>query len=757
MSQHSQSSDPLADFGANEWLVDEQYERYQEDKASVDAKWQRFFETYDPQPDTTTAESNGQAADSNGHGAESNGHAAPVNPQAAAAPAPAPAPAAPAPARGPGPPAPATRARRPRGGARTGTGAAAHPGTQRAAPCRRQPGPQGPAAGATVRRGRGRPAARRGRPHRHQHGGEPRASRPRPASARSRPSCSSTTASSSTTTSRRGRGGKVSFTHLIGYALVKALADAARDEPLASPSVDGKPTLVDPDARQPRPRHRPAEARRHPHARRAVASRPPRRWTSRAFWTAYEDVVRRPATNKLTVDDFAGTTISLTNPGTIGTVHSVPRLMARPGRDHRRRRDGVPRRSSRAPREETLARNAVSKIMTLTSTYDHRIIQGAQSGEFLRRVHQLLLGEDGFYDEIFRALRIPYEPIRWVTDIVGRPRRRGRQAGPGHRADPRLPRARPPDGRHRPARVRAAPPPRPRRRRRTASRCGTSTASSPPAASAASRCMKLRDILGVLRDSYCRTVGIEYMHIQDPEQRRWIQERVERPPHQAAARGAAADPAASSTRPRRSRPSCRPSSSGRSGSRLEGGESRHPAARRDRARGRATTSSTRSSSAWPHRGRLNVLANIVGKSLRPDLPRVRGQHRPAHRPRLRRREVPPRRRGHLHRARRRRRSRSRWRPTRRTSRPSTRCSRASPGPSRTSSTAARRLHRAAAADPRRRGVRRPGRRRRDAEPVPAARLPHRRHRPRRRQQPGRLHHLAGRVALSASTAPTSRG
>ena len=67
--------------------------------------------------------------------------------------------------------------------------------------------------------------------------------------------------------------------------------------------------------------------------------------------------------------------------------------------------------------EETLTRNAVSKILTLTSTYDHRIIQGAQSGEFLRRLHQLLLGEDGFYDEIFRALRIPYEPIRWIQDI----------------------------------------------------------------------------------------------------------------------------------------------------------------------------------------------------------------------------------------------------------------------------------------------------------------------------------------------------
>ena len=80
---------------------------------------------------------------------------------------------------------------------------------------------------------------------------------------------------------------------------------------------------------------------------------------------------------------------------------------------------------------ETLARLAVSKIVTLTSTYDHRIIQGAQSGEFLRLIHQLLLGEDGFYDEVFRALRIPYEPVRWVRDIAGRPRGRHQQGRPG--------------------------------------------------------------------------------------------------------------------------------------------------------------------------------------------------------------------------------------------------------------------------------------------------------------------------------------
>src|SRR5699024_1471646 len=40
--------------------------------------------------------------------------------------------------------------------------------------------------------------------------------------------------------------------------------------------------------------------------------------------------------------------------------------------------------------------------------------------------------------------------------------------------------------------------------------------------------MKLRDILGVLRDTYCRTVGNEYMHIQRPDEREWIQCRGSR-------------------------------------------------------------------------------------------------------------------------------------------------------------------------------------------------------------------------------------
>src|SRR3712207_4417183 len=133
------------------------------------------------------------------------------------------------------------------------------------------------------------------------------------------------------------------------------------------------------------------------------------------FLAGYEDIIRRARQGKLTTEDFAGTTISLTNPGTIGAVHSVPRLMAGQGAII-----GVGAMEYPAAfagmSEEALAENAVSRTITLTSTYDHRIIQGAQSGEFLKRMHALLLGEDGFYDEVFGSLRIPYEPVRWMQD-----------------------------------------------------------------------------------------------------------------------------------------------------------------------------------------------------------------------------------------------------------------------------------------------------------------------------------------------------
>ena len=326
---------------------------------------------------------------------------------------------------------------------------------------------------------------------------------------------------------KRARGGKVSFTHLIGYAMVQALK--------AMPSMnhsftekDGKPTLVKPDHVNLGPRHRPGEAERRPPARRRRPSRRPRRSTFFEFWQAYEDIVRRARHNKLTMEDFSGVTCSLTNPGGIGTVHSVPRLMPGQGLILGVGAMEYPA-EFQGTSQDTLNRLGVSKVMTLTSTYDHRVIQGAAVRRVpAHRCSQLLLGENDFYDEIFEALRIPYEPVRWIQDIDA------------SHDDDVTKAARVFDLIHS-YRVRghimADTDPLEYKQRKHPDLDITEHGLTlwdlerefAVGGFAGKSMMKLRDILGVLRDSYCRTTGIEYMHIQDPKERKWIQDRVERP------------------------------------------------------------------------------------------------------------------------------------------------------------------------------------------------------------------------------------
>ena len=139
----------------------------------------------------------------------------------------------------------------------------------------------------------------------------------------------------------RGRGGKVSFTHLIGYAMVRALAEHPEMNNSFA-EVDGKPAMVRPAARQPRHRDRPGQAGRLAAPWWCPRIKGCEQMDFRQFWQAYEDVVRRARRNELTMEDYAGTTISLTNPGGIGTVHSHAAADGGAGHDHRRRRDGVP-------------------------------------------------------------------------------------------------------------------------------------------------------------------------------------------------------------------------------------------------------------------------------------------------------------------------------------------------------------------------------------------------------------------------------
>ncbi len=407
----------------------------------------------------------------------------------------------------------------------------------------------------------------------------------------------------------RSRGGKVSFTHVIGFALVKALGAMPAMNNGYALDEKGKPVLVSPahvnlglaiDLAKPDgtrqllvPSIKAAETMDFAH-----------------FWTAYEEMVKKARGGKLTVEDFQGTSLSLTNPGTIGTVHSVPRLMAGQGAIIGVGAMDYPAEWQGAS-QETLNRNAVSKTLTLTSTYDHRIIQGAQSGDFLRIVHGLLLGEHAFYDEIFESLRIPYEPIRWVRDV-----------DTSHDDDINKV-ARVQELIHS-YRVRghlmADTDPLEYKQRRHHDLDVTTHGLTlwdldrtfATGGFGGQPFLPLRKILGVLRDSYCRTIGVEYMHIQDPEQRQWIQDKIE-------------VGYAKTTRDEQLRILRRLNAAeafetflqtkfvGQKRFSLEGGES--VISLLDRILSRAAEDELDEVCiGMPHRGRLNVLANIAGKS-----------------------------------------------------------------------------------------------------------------------------------------------
>ncbi|WP_238016835.1 multifunctional oxoglutarate decarboxylase/oxoglutarate dehydrogenase thiamine pyrophosphate-binding subunit/dihydrolipoyllysine-residue succinyltransferase subunit [Dactylosporangium sp. AC04546] len=469
---------PLAGFGPNEWIVEDMYQKYLADPASVDSAWHDFFADYKPSPDAAAEAAPAVVAK------PAPAKPAPVKaePEKKAA---APAKAAPAPATKP---APTKVVPAPVGGAKTT-----------------------PLRGVAARIVQNMDAS---------------LEVPTATSVRAVPAkLLSDNRIVINNHLARGRGGKVSFTHLIGYALVRALAEHPEMNNSFA-EVDGKPNLVQPE-----------------HVNLGIAidlAKPDGTRTLvvpsikaadsmdfRQFWSAYEDVVRRARRNELTMDDYAGTTVSLTNPGGIGTVHSMPRLMAGQGTII-----GVGAMEYPAPyagmSDETLADLGISKIITLTSTYDHRIIQGAQSGEFLKVMHELLLGEHGFYDQIFTALRIPYEPVRWVRDVArtseGQIDKAARVVELIHAYRVR-------------GHLMADTDPLEFRIRRHPDLDVLEHGLTlwdldrvfPVGGFAGKQKMKLRAVLGVLRDSYCRRVGVEYMHIMDPEERRWIAERVEKP------------------------------------------------------------------------------------------------------------------------------------------------------------------------------------------------------------------------------------
>jgi 2-oxoglutarate decarboxylase len=184
-------------------------------------------------------------------------------------------------------------------------------------------------------------------------------------------------------------GKKISFTHLIGYAIVQA----AKQFPVmthAFQEIDGKPHRLTPPGVS---LGLAVDVERKDGSRGLVVPviKHAEGMDFAAFHRTYETLVEKARANKLLPDDFAGATITLTNPGTIGTVASVPRLMKGQG--------------------SIIATGAIrdiagAKVMTITSTYDHRVIQGAESGMFLRHLDSLLQGEQRYYEQVAESLGV---------------------------------------------------------------------------------------------------------------------------------------------------------------------------------------------------------------------------------------------------------------------------------------------------------------------------------------------------------------
>lgn len=321
---------------------------------------------------------------------------------------------------------------------------------------------------------------------------------------------------------KRTRGGKISFTHLLGYAIVQAVKSFPNMNRHFA-EIDGKPNAVTP-AHTNLGLAIDLQGKNGSRSLVVAAIKGCETMKFGQFIAAYEDIVRRARDGKLTAEDFSGVTISLTNPGTLGTVHSVPRLMAGQGAIIGAGAMEYPAEFQGAS-EQRIAELGLGKLITLTSTYDHRIIQGAESGDFLRTVHRLLL-DDEFYDEIFFELGIPYEPVRWRTDnpdsiadknarvieLIAAYRNRGHLMAD---TDPlRLDKTR----------FRSHPDLDVLTHGLTLWDLDREFKVD---GFAGAEYKKLRDVLSVLRDAYCRHIGVEYTHILEPEQQKWLQDRIE--------------------------------------------------------------------------------------------------------------------------------------------------------------------------------------------------------------------------------------
>ncbi|WP_308221063.1 multifunctional oxoglutarate decarboxylase/oxoglutarate dehydrogenase thiamine pyrophosphate-binding subunit/dihydrolipoyllysine-residue succinyltransferase subunit [Gordonia sp. ABSL49_1] len=617
-------SSSLSDFGQNTWLVEEMYQQFIQDPDSVDPSWHDLLKNYKPS-------ANGAESGSNANG---NGSA----PATASSNKPAPS-KAPESKTAESKPVASKSAAKPASTKASSEGSASKQVTLDQTPTRPAARKSAPAKEATATkaasgqsvasrdgsaRSQSRPVAKTATSTDKSESADENKVLRGPAAAIAKNMSASLQIPTATSVRAvpvkamidnrivinnhlaRTRGGKISFTHILGYAIVQAIKSFPNMNRHFA-EVDGKPNVVTPA---------------HTNLGLAIdlvgkdgnrtlvvaAIKECETMGFAEFYSGYQDIVRRARDGKLGADDFAGVTISLTNPGTIGTVHSVPRLMKGQGAIIGAGAMEYPAEFQGAS-DEQIAELGVGKLMTLTSTYDHRIIQGAESGDFLRRIHELLL-DDAFYDEIFTAFHIPYEPIRWrrdipagtvdkntrVLELIAAYRSRGHLMAD---IDPLMmdsdARASHPDldvltygltlwdldrtfnvgGFH------------------------------------GQEKMKLRDVLSILRDAYCRHVGVEFTHILEPDQQKWLRERVEikhsKPPvaeqKYILSKLNAAEAFETFLQTKYV---------GQKRFSLEGAESVIPMmdAVIDQS---AEHSLGEVVIGMPHRGRLNVLANIVGK------------------------------------------------------------------------------------------------------------------------------------------------
>jgi len=323
-------------------------------------------------------------------------------------------------------------------------------------------------------------------------------------------------------------GEKVSYTHLIAFAMVQGLKqipnmnttfrqENGTPQHVTPASINlglaidiekrGKRTLLVPNIKK-------AEA-----------------MNFAQFLGIYNDLIRRARNGNLELSDFADTTASLTNPGMIGTSLSVPRLMPGQGVIVGIGSIGFPPEYYAVP-PESVSKVGLSEVMTITSTYDHRVIQGAESGAFLAHISELLLGQHDFYNQVFADLGIPYAPYAISVDSTPQLGKSGKrmdmvqkqarvlQLIRAHRVRGHLQADINPLGHEWIYHPELDP-----------ARYGLTIwdldREFVTGGLGGSDRLPLRDILDILRETYTRRVGVEFMHISDPQEKRWLQERIE--------------------------------------------------------------------------------------------------------------------------------------------------------------------------------------------------------------------------------------